>query len=223
MEEREKYFLYGEKETSYLSSKDKRLGRLIKQVGHLYRPLDPSLYLSIINKIISQQISNKALATVWKRFCSLYLLEEEKKRKEGDICKTLSNLSAFELHKVGISIRKAEYIIELSRKIEKGEFTLSNLSSLSCEALTEHLTRIRGIGKWSVQMVLLFYFNKMDIFSYSDAAVKSGLALLHNLNSVTKECFTYYKSLYSPYGSVASLYLWEVSNKKIRIEGDKEG
>ena len=90
------------------------------------------------------------------------------------------------------------------------QLDLANLFNLSAKEISNQLIKLNGIGKWTVEMLLIHTFLKPDIISYSDLAIKRGLMLLHNLDTLSKEAFNYYQKLYSPYGTVASIYLWEL-------------
>ena len=75
----------------------------------------------------------------------------------------------------------------------------------------KELCTLDGIGKWTAEMVLIFSMNRMDILSYGDFGIKNGIKILYNKEKITKDLFEKYRKRYSPYGSVASIYLWEVS------------
>lgn len=76
--------------------------------------------------------------------------------------------------------------------------------------MTDYLCRLDGVGKWTVEMLLIFSLERRDILSYDDMGIRRGLCKLHSLESLTEDEFKNYKELYSPYGTIASLYLWNV-------------
>lgn len=82
---------------------------------------------------------------------------------------------------------------------------------MSDEEVIDKLSQLRGIGKWTAEMLLIFSMGRPDVMSWDDLAIHRGLRMLHHHRKITKELFQKYKRRYSPYGSVASLYLWEVS------------
>ena len=107
------YFEYGDTELNYLKQKDKILGAVIEQIGHVEREVDTDLFSSVVHQIIGQQISTKALATIWQRFRNGF----EKIDAEHILA-----LDAEELQAFGISFRKVEYIRDFAGKVQRGEF-----------------------------------------------------------------------------------------------------
>jgi len=105
------FFEYGEKETEYLKSKDKKLAEVIDKIGHIERQTDDNLFSSVIHCIIGQQISTKAQVTIWHRMQDTY----------GEVSpETINNASTEELQSLGITFRKANYIKDFSKKVIRG-------------------------------------------------------------------------------------------------------
>ncbi len=197
-----KIFRYGDKEISYLKSRDKKLASVMDAVGHIERATDDDLFSSIAHHIVGQQISNKALAAVWGRM------------QEGlGTVDAASVLDAGEerLHSFGMSYRKAAYITDLAHKVESGEFRLDALEKMGDEEAIASLTALSGVGVWTAEMILLFCLQRPDILSFGDYAIRRGLRMIYRHREITKERFERYRRRFSPYGSVASLYLWAVS------------
>lgn len=205
-------FEYGEKELSYLKKKDKRLGRAIDRIGLVEREVDPDLFSSVAHQIVGQQISNKALATVWGRMqTTLGAVNAE----------TVLSAGIAKLQSCGMSERKAEYITEFAEKIQSGAFDSEKVSQLPDGEAIAELCRLHGIGTWTAEMILLFCFQRPDIFSYDDLAVRRGLRMLYGHRTVDRERFEKYRRRFSPYGSVASLYLWAIAGGAIPELQDK--
>ena len=196
-----KYFEYGEKELSYLKGRDEKLAGVINELGHLNRSITPDLFTALLNSIVAQQISSKALETVWQRFTDCFVINPE----------IIATAHLEELQSVGISFRKAEYIRDFAREVADGRLDLEELSLLSDCEVCERLIQIRGIGVWTAEMLLIFSMQRPDIMSYSDLAILRGLRMIYHHRKITPELFTKYKRRYSPYGSVASLYIWAVA------------
>ena len=197
-----KIFRYGDKEISYLKSRDKKLASVMDAVGHIERATDDDLFSSIAHHIVGQQISNKALSAVWGRM------------QEGlGTVDAASVLDAGEerLHSFGMSYRKAAYITDLAHKVESGEFRLDALEKMGDEEAIAALTALSGVGIWTAEMILLFCLQRPDILSFGDYAIRRGLRMIYRHRAITKERFERYRRRFSPYGSVASLYLWAVS------------
>ncbi len=196
------YFTYGEKETDYLKSRDRRLGAVIDAVGHIDRPTDHDLFSSVVHQIIGQQISTKAQETVWNRMRDAL----------GAVnAKTVSSADREQLTGLGIAGRKVDYIREFAEKVKNGSFDLEGLWTKSDAQATAELTSLRGVGVWTAEMILLFCMERPDILSFDDLAIRRGLCLVYHHRDISRERFETYRRRYSPYGSVASLYLWEVA------------
>ena len=140
------FFQYGEKEINYLKRKDKKLAWAIEQIGHIERRLDVDLFASVVRHIVGQQISSKAQATVWAR------LED---RLSVVTPASVHAASPEELQSLGMSLRKAEYIKDFASKIVSGEFALQAVEQLSDEEAIAALSSLKGIGRWTAEMILL--------------------------------------------------------------------
>lgn len=157
------YFEYGEKETSYLKSRDKRLGEVIDRVGPIYREVDPDLFSSVIHHIIGQQISTKAQATIWKR------------RQEGlgkVNSETILQSTKEELQSFGRTFRKVEYIKDFARKVHTGQFDLDSVWKRDDQSAIAALSELKGIGVWTAERILLFSRQRPNIFSKDDLAIR---------------------------------------------------
>lgn len=207
------FFKYGDKELSYLKKKDKKLSVVIDEFSFIQRELDSSLFLSVIHHIVGQQISNKAKDTILKRLYA-YL---------GEInIDTILNTEDIKLKECGLSERKILYIKDFTHKVKYNLFNLDAIQNMSDEDAIKELISLKGIGVWTAQMILIFALNRLDIFSYDDLAIKRGLSLIYHHKEITKEVFLKYKKRFSPYGSVASFYIWAVANKESSLNLKKD-
>ena len=196
------YFVYGEKEIEYLKKRDKKLGAAIDQIGMIKRDVLLEPFKSIISSVVGQQISNKAADTVNARLLNLL----------GEINpQNIVNTSIEDIQKCGMSNRKVEYIKGIAEAAINKTIDFDNLYKLSDEEIIKQLTSLYGVGVWTAEMLLIFSLGRMDVLSFKDLAIIRGMKRLYNLEKVTKEDFEKYRKRYSPYGSVASLYLWELS------------
>ena len=193
------YFAYGETEVSYLRRKDKRLCAVIDQIGHIDRAVDTDLFSSVIHHIIGQQISMKAQATIWQRMQNALV----KVNAETILAAGIPKLQA-----LGMTFRKAE-------KVHTGAFDLAAVERMSDEDAIEALRALKGIGVWTAEMILLFCMQRPDIFSYDDLAIQRGLRMVYHHREIDRALFEKYRRRFSPYCSVASLYLWAVSGGAI--------
>lgn len=201
-------FSYTEQELDYLARRDKKIAVAIKLFGKIERTIEPDIFTALTAHIVGQQISNKAFETVWGRFKDYF--------KEITPKKIISE-SEENIQKLGISLKKANYIKNIAQKITNKELNTENLKNLSDEEAISELTKLNGIGVWTAEMLLLFSMERKNVFSYGDFAIRKGLANLHNYKEVTKPIFEKYRKLYSPYASIASIYLWEIGNMDLKI------
>lgn len=199
-------FLYSSTETDYLKSRDERLGEVIDRVGLIEREADSDLFSSVIHHIIGQQISTKAQATIWERM----------RRGLGEITPgTLLSTGEAKLQSFGITFRKADYLLDFARKIQDGSFDLDAVQHMSDEDAVRALSSLKGIGVWTAEMILLFCLQRPDIFSYDDLAIQRGLRMVYHHRKITRPLFEKYRRRFSPYCSVASLYLWAAAGGAI--------
>ena len=196
------YFEYGKKEIEYLKSRDKILGSAIDEIGPIKRAVRPDLYQALVQSIVGQQISTKAQETVWGRIID---------RFNPITPESLGKISAEELQSCGMTMRKANYIKDMTDSILKGDIDLSKLDDMDDEEVCKYLCKIKGIGIWTAQMVMTFSMQRPDVISFGDLAILRGLRMLYGHKEITREIFNKYEKLYSPYASVASLYIWEIA------------
>ena len=200
------YFQYGQEETEYLSGKDEKLGAVIAQVGRVNREVDTDLFSAVVHHIVGQQISTKAQATIWQRMRgALGTVDAEHILEAGNE----------QLQLLGISCRKAEYITDFAEKVHTGAFDLNAVEHMRDEDAIRALSSLKGIGVWTAEMILLFCMQRPDIFSYDDLAIRRGLRMVYHHREIDRERFERYRRRFSPYGSVASLYLWAVAGGAI--------
>ena len=200
------YFEYGENEITYLRNKDKKLSEVMDQIGMIEREVDTDLFSSVVHHIIGQQISTKAQATIWQRM----------KENLGEVnAETILSADISKLQSLGMTFRKAEYITDFARKVHEGVFDLETVAQMSDEAAIKELASLKGIGVWTAEMILLFCLQRPDIFSYDDLAIQRGLRMVYHHRKIDRKLFEMYRRRFSPYCSVASLYLWAVAGGAI--------
>lgn len=197
------FFEYGQQEMEYLKRKDKKLGRVIDDMGVIRRSVKPDVFSALIESIVSQQISTKAAQTVSERMNSLL---------NNDIsAQSIANAGLEAIKSCGMSQRKAGYILGIAEASLSGAVDFNTLHTLSDEDIVKKLTALNGVGVWTAEMLLIFSLCRPNIVSYGDLAIRRGMMNLYGLKELPKEKFERYRKRYSPYGSVASLYLWALS------------
>lgn len=196
------HFVYGERERDHLRKRDKRLARVIDRVGPVRREVDPDLFSAVVHHIVGQQISTKALATVWGRF----------QGRLGTVSAgTVLGAGEEGLRGLGLSGRKAAYILDFAERVDRGSFDLGAVRAMGDAEAVAALSSLKGVGVWTAEMILLFCLQRPNVFSYGDLAIHRGLRMVYRHREVGPERFERYRRRFSPYGSVASLYLWAVA------------
>lgn len=184
----------------YLCKKDKRLAKVISQIGAItYEPHEDG-YAFLIHEIIEQMLSIKAGAKIYDRLqdlCSGHITPE-----------VISQLTDEQIRSTGTSIGKVSYIRSLTNAITSGQLNLSHLTDLSDTEVTKSLTAIRGIGTWTAKMYLIFVLNRNDILPFEDVAFLQAYEWLYKTTdrspaTVTKKC-----QKWNPYSSIAARYLY---------------
>lgn len=196
------YFKYGEKETKYLSEKDPVLGDAIEKIGMIYRKTNPNVFEALISSVIGQQISTKAAITVENRFVELV----------GEINPVnIDRIDREAIQQCGMSMRKADYIKGIAQAAVSGMIDFDGLHKLSDDEVSKKLISLKGVGEWTVEMLLIHSLERIDVLSYKDLAIRRGIMRLYGLEELSKKDFEVYRQRYTPYGTVASIYLWELS------------
>ena len=208
------YFPYGNCETTYLASKDKRLGRAIQQIGHIDREVDSDLFAAIVHHIIGQQISTAAQATIWSRLLNT----------AGTVtADSLTALGRDRLQQIGTTYKKADYILDFARQVQNGTLNLGQLWRLSDEEVVRELTKIKGVGVWTAEMILTFCMQRPNVVSFGDLAIRRGMRMLYRHRQIDRTKFARYQKRYAPYGTIASLYLWAIAGGAIPELTDPAG
>lgn len=187
----------------YLEERDPQLGRYIRLRGKILRKAEPDVFAALVQSIMSQQISGKAFATVYARF-----LDVCPAVSPNALCSVDENI----LRACGISAAKVRNIKAAAGYFLQQAVTAAYFSKKSDDEIIRELVQLPGVGVWTAEMLLLFSLQRPNILSYGDYGIKKGLCVLHGLEKLDKKQFLRYKELYSPYGSAASLYLWEIAN-----------
>ena len=200
-----KIFAYGQTETDYLTARDPVLGQAIRRIGPIEREVIPNLFTALVNSIAGQQISGKALATVWARLCD----------RLGEITpETVLAAGEDGLRGCGLSGRKASYMLSAARAVQDGTLPIHSLVDKSDVEVIKTLTALPGVGRWTAEMLLIFSLERPDVLAFDDFGIRKGMCSLYGLDELTRAQFEQYRARYSPYATVAGLYLWEIAAQK---------
>ena len=203
-----RYFEYGDEEVTYLRARDAKLATAIDAVGHVNREMmdEGDLFAAVVHHIIGQQISSAAQATVWARLQGIL----------GEITPdTVVAASPEQIQSCGTTFKKVGYIKSFADKVATGAFDLAAIERMPDDEAIAALSTLDGIGPWTAEMLLLFCLGRPDILSFGDLAIHRGMRMVYHHRKVTRALFEKYRRRYSPYGSVASLYLWAISHMDV--------
>ena len=200
------YFQYPPNAIEHLKACDPQMKMAIETIGHINRITDQDLFSSVVHHIIGQQISTKAQATIFQR------MQEDLKEINAS---TIILAGETKLQSYGITFRKANYILDFAQKVKSGTFDIAKVASMSDEQAINTLIQLKGIGKWTAEMILLFCLQRPNILSYDDLAIQRGLRMLYHHRQITPKLFAKYQRRFTPYNSVASLYLWAIASGQI--------
>ena len=161
-----------------------------------------NIFLSLIRSIISQQISTKAASSVHNKFQDLY--SETKINPQ-----TILNTKDLKLKSAGLSRQKIEYIKSTAKFFNETEYTYDDFNSMEDIQLKEELITIKGIGPWTIDMLLIFSLGRPDIFPVGDLAIRNGFNILFNKKHSEKQMIKE-ATKWKPYRTIFSWYLWRV-------------
>jgi len=162
------------------------------------------IYLDLLETIISQQLSGKIAKTIFNRFLELF-------ENGYPDTETLSQIKDEKLRSAGLSNAKAQYVKNLSNFAISNDITIKHLDQLSDEEIIDLLTKVKGIGKWSVEMILIFSLQRPDVFPYDDLVIKKSMVELYKIKKEGKELIVKMNSIadkWKPNRTIASRYLW---------------
>ncbi|WP_018248771.1 methylated-DNA--[protein]-cysteine S-methyltransferase [Orenia marismortui] len=207
-----KKIIIRESEIEGLKSKDNKMKILIDSVGEVDREYIADPFVALVNSIVFQQLSSQAATTIWNKFKD-YTSELE----PNNILQT----SDEGLRNCGLSKRKITYIKNIAEAVEKNEIDFDSFTLMSDEEIIKKLIKIKGIGTWTAEMFLIFSLNRKNILSTNDLGIRKGLQWLYGLKeSPSKKQFEKFKSKFSPYNTLASFYLWEITAKGYHLKYD---
>jgi len=191
---------------AHLSAADPLLGSLIARGRDIAPRPHEDLYLALLRAIVSQQISTKAAAAIWKRFQALFPPEGYPEPR------AVLALGEDELRAAGLSRQKAGYLKAIAEYNERGLLDYTHLTSLSEEAFTQHLTAIRGVGRWTAQMLQMFALDQPDVFAEGDLGVQNAMRRLYGLEETGRALqkrMVRIAEAWRPHRSLACKYLWQ--------------
>ena len=186
-------------------SKDKKLKKLIGRQAPAVLEKRNKVYLRLCSSILSQQLSTTVARVLYERFLGLY------NGKEPTLKKILAT-SPEVFRSIGFSYAKASYVHNVCRFFIQHKITDAELHKMDNEAIIELLTQIKGVGKWTVEMILMFTLGREDIFALDDLGLKQMVIKLYHLKETDKNLLRkkieFISLKWRPYRTYACMYLW---------------
>jgi DNA-3-methyladenine glycosylase II len=191
---------YWEEACKHLAKKDRVMRRLIPQFGDACLQSRGDAFMTLARSIVGQQISVKAAQSVWDKFAVL-----PRKMTPANVLK----LKVDDMRAAGLSARKVEYLVDLSLHFDGGLLSTQQWASMSDDAIIDELVAIRGIGRWTAEMFLIFYLMRPNVLPLDDVGLINGIS--HNYFSgeaVSRSEAREVAAAWAPYCSVATWYIW---------------
>lgn len=186
-------------------SKDKKLKKILELQDPFILQSRKKVYLRLCSSIISQQLSTKVAKVIFQRFLDLY-------GKKEPTAQEILNTPVKEFRSIGFSYSKASYVHNVCNFFVEHKLTDSRLSKMSNEDIIDLLTQIKGIGKWTVEMILMFTLGREDVFAVDDLGIQQAITKLYKLDAsdkkLMKEKMLFISAKWSPYRTYACRYLW---------------
>ncbi|TXH90645.1 MAG: DNA-3-methyladenine glycosylase 2 family protein [Rhodoferax sp.] len=184
----------------HLMKKDRVMKRLIPQFGEACLETRGDAFVTLARSIVGQQISVKAAQTVWDRFAAL-----PKRMEPAQVLR----LKVDDMRAAGLSARKVEYLVDLALHFENGSLHVASWESMGDEEIIQELVSIRGIGRWTAEMFLIFHFLRPNILPLDDIGLINGISLNYfSGEKVSRSDAREVAAAWAPYCSVATWYIW---------------
>ena len=188
---------------NYLSSLDKNLSKFLKQFDVPVLPIEKDYFWSLTRSVIYQQISGKAAKKISDRYLKLF--SKGSKMSPIDVIK----IDIEKIQNVGISRQKSGYIKNIANAFDEGLVNETQLHKLSDKEIIDQLVKIKGVGRWTAEMFLIFTLRRPDVFPVTDLGVQKGFQIYYDLDELPSIDMMNEKSEnWKPYRTIMSLYLW---------------
>lgn len=197
------------KALEYLSKNDKTLSTIIKNNGICNLTSRKDFFNSLLEAIVGQQLSIKAASAIINKFYAHF--------GQNPHPKDILTESHERMRQLGLSNAKVKYVKDLAEKIMKEEINLDGIEKRDDDQILEELIKVKGIGKWTVHMFLIFTLGRPDVLPVGDLGLKKSITLNYKLKEMPSEEIVLKiskKKGWAPYNSLASLYLWKSLDNK---------
>ena len=191
---------YWNEARKHLMKKDRVMKRLIPQFGDACLQSRGDAFSTLARSIVGQQISVKAAQTVWDRFAKL-----PQEITPGNVLR----LKVDDMRAAGLSVRKVEYLVDLSLHFDSGAVHVASWEGMDDEAIIAELIAIRGIGRWTAEMFLIFHLLRPNVLPLDDVGLINGISKNYfSGESVSRSDAREVAAAWAPYRTVATWYIW---------------
>ena len=186
-----------------LSTNDIRLKTFLQKFRVPVLPIEKNYFWSLCRSVIYQQISGKAAKKISDRYLSLF--DQDVKMTPADVL----DIEIEKINNVGISRKKSSYIKNIADAFSNKIINEKNISELDDQEIIKKLTSIKGVGRWTAEMFLIFTLRRTDVFPVTDLGVQKGFQIFYSLDELpTIEMMNQKSESWRPYRTIMSLYLW---------------
>ena len=193
----------------HISRVDPKIRELVKKDGPIKFTVDGDPFESLVEAIISQQLSGQSARAIFGKLKALV-------QTEVINAQALNNLTASKLRKAGVSPQKIRYLKDLSSRVVNGQLDLNPLRRKSDDEVIRILDEVKGIGPWTAQMFLLFVLGRPDVLPADDLGIQLAIQQVYSLRKLPKaEKIEEIATNWHPYCSIASLYLWQAKKNRL--------
>ena len=191
---------YWDEACQHLMKKDRVMKRLIPKFGTARLETRGDAFVTLARSIVGQQISVKAAQTVWDRFAKL-----SRRLTPRQVLK----LKVDDMREAGLSARKVEYLVDLALHFDNGDLHVTDWQAMEDEAIIAELIGIRGIGRWTAEMFLIFHLMRPNVLPLDDVGLINGISQSYfSGEAVSRSDAREVAAAWSPYCSVATWYIW---------------
>ena len=191
---------YWDEACQHLMKKDRVMKRLIPKFGSARLETRGDAFVTLARSIVGQQISVKAAQTVWDRFAKL-----SRRLTPRQVLK----LKVDDMREAGLSARKVEYLVDLALHFDNGDLHVTNWQAMEDEAIIAELIGIRGIGRWTAEMFLIFHLMRPNVLPLDDVGLINGISQSYfSGEAVSRSDAREVAAAWAPYCSVATWYIW---------------
>ena len=192
----------------YLSEADTCLKEVIRSIGEYSIKIRKDPFQSLVESIVYQQLAGSAASVIYGRFIKYYNNSSPSPEQ------ILSTPSSIFKSSIGLSNKKTEYIKDLSAKVIQRKLNLSTLHGLPDEEIVAQLIQVKGIGRWTAEMFLIFCLGRLDVLPVTDLGVRKAMQKIYSLQELPRPAeMLSISQPWKPYRSVATWYLWKSLSK----------